>query len=183
MKHAAAQPKKSTGLKFLIPVATLLTAVALTAGSGASFVSSSVNPANSYATGTLSQSNSKADTAIFSASNLKPGDSVVGTVTITNSGSLPAGFRLTETATNGFATPSNLTLSIAAASAPTVPVFQGTFGTAPVIALGEFAAGEARTYVFTVTLAQAATNAEQGKTASASYSWDAVQTAASTYNQ
>jgi len=183
MKHTAAQPKKSTGLKFLIPVATLLTAVALTAGSGASFVSNSVNPANSYATGTLTQSNSKANTAIFSSSNLKPGDSVLGTVTITNSGSLPAGFSLTETATNGFVTKGNLTLSIATAANPGTPVWSGTFGTTGNIALGEFAAGEARTYVFTVTLAQAATNAEQGKTASASYSWDAVQTAASTYNQ
>lgn len=183
MKHAAAPAKKSAGLKFLVPVATLLAAVALTAGSGADFVSSSVNTSNSYASGTLTQSNSKANAAIFSLSNLKPGDSVVGKVTITNTGTLPATFRLSEAATNGFVNKANLSLSIAAASAPGTPVWAGTFGTAGTVALGDFAAGEAREYIFTVTLAQSADNTEQGKTASATYSWDATQTAATTYNQ
>src|SRR6476620_2355883 len=123
MQHAAASPKKASGLKFLVPVATLLAAVALTAGSGADFVSTSVNTSNVYASGTLTQSNSKANTAIFSLTNLKPGDTVVGKVTITNTGTLPAAFRLTESATNGFVNKANLQLSIAAASAPGTPVW------------------------------------------------------------
>ena len=43
------------------------------------------------------------------------------------------------------------------------------------IDLGSFAAGEARTYKFTVTLDQAAGNADQGKSATADYEWTAVQ--------
>jgi len=172
--------------RILIPVATLLAAAALTVGTGADFVSSSTNTANSYATGTLTQSNSKANAAIFSLGNLKPGDSVVGKVTITNTGTLASTFKLTENATNGFVNKSNLTLRITTAAAPTTTVWTGTFGaltTAGPLALGDFGAGEAREYIFTVTLAQSADNTEQGKSASASFTWDAVQTAASTYNQ
>lgn len=172
--------------RILVPVATLLAAVALTVGSGATFVSSSTNTGNSYESGTLTQTNSKANSAIFSLSNVKPGDAVVGKVTITNSGSLPATFALAENATNGFTTKSNLTLRITTTAAPSVTVWSGTFGaltTAGPLALGEFAAGEAREYVFTVTLASAADNTEQGKSASATYNWNATQLAATTTNQ
>jgi hypothetical protein len=49
--------------------------------------------------------------------------------------------------------------------------------------LGTWTAGEAREYTFSVTLAQTADNTEQGKTAGATYTWDAVQTAATVTNQ
>lgn len=172
--------------RLLIPVATLLAAVAITAGSGATFVSTSTNTGNSYESGTLTQDNSKADSAIFSLSNAKPGDTVVGKVTITNSGSLPATFALTEEAKNGFTTKSNLTLRITEAEKPDVTVWSGTFGEltdASPLALGEFAASESRVYLFTVTLSSKADNTEQGKSAFATYTWDATQLEATTTNQ
>jgi spore coat-associated protein N len=167
--------------RILVPLATLLAAGALAIGSGASFTSQSTNPANLYATGTLTQSNSKAGTAIFNADNLKPGDTVNGEVTITNTGTLPATFTLTEEADNGFEDPNNLELTITEVGG--AQIHTGTFGTAATQALGTFTAGEARTYRFSVTLAADAGNDEQGLTATGTYTWDAVQTDAVTINQ
>lgn len=182
---SAAVKTVSRRRRILIPLAGLLAAAALTLGSGADFISSSVNTSNAYATGTLSQTNSKANSAIFTLGNLKPGDTLNGKVTITNSGSLPAAFKLTETATNGFTTKANLKLTITPTGS-TTPVWSGTFAdltTAGPLALGTWTAGEAREYTFSVTLAQTADNTEQGKTAGATYTWDAVQTAATVTNQ
>lgn len=179
---AVSRPRR---YRVLVPLAGLAAAAALAVGSGADFTSNSVNAANAYTTGTLTQTNSKANSAIFSLDNLKPGDTVNGSVTITNSGSLAAGFKLTETATNGFTTKSNLKLTISEPGS-TAPVWTGTFGeltAAGPLDLGEWTPGQARTFVFSVTLAQSADNTEQGRTATATYSWDAVQTAAETYNR
>lgn len=166
--------------KALIPLTTLAAAGALAIGSGASFTSNSVNPASIVASGTLSQANSKANAAVFNVTNVKPGDTVGGDVTITNTGSLPAVFAVTETATNGFADKTNLVMTVTQGAAT---VFTGTFGTMGTQSLGTFAAGEARTYHFATTLKSSATNAEQGKSATASYEWDASQTSTATVNQ
>jgi len=171
--------------RLLVPLAGLLVAAAVAVGSGADFVANSVNAANAFGTGTLTQSNSKSGTAIFDATNLKPGDTLNGTVTITNSGTLPADFTLTEDATNGFATTSNLSLVITRSGQP-IPVWSGTFGdltAAGPLSLGTFTAGEARDYTFSTTLAQSTTNAEQGKNATAKYTWNSTQTAPDTIDQ
>lgn len=182
---AEAPATTSSRKRLIVPLAGLLVAAAVAVGSGADFVSNSVNAANAFSTGTLAQSNSKTGSAIFNASNLKPGDTLNGKVTITNSGSLPAKFALTEDATNGFATKSNLGLVITEAGSAT-PVWTGAFGeltAAGPLDLGTFAAGESHDYTFSLTLAQSATNAEQGKSATATYSWNATQAAATTTEQ
>jgi hypothetical protein len=181
----AAAPTRSRKRLVIVPLAGLLVAAAVAVGSGADFVSNSVNTANAFSTGTLAQQNSKADKAIFTASNLKPGDTLSGVVTITNSGSLPASFALTENAVNGFVKADNLTLTITRAGSAT-PVWSGTFGAltkAGPLDLGTFSAGEAREYTFSTTLAQGADNTEQGKSATATYTWDAKHGAAETVNQ
>ncbi|HEX2577628.1 MAG TPA: TasA family protein [Aquihabitans sp.] len=174
-------PRRSR--RILAPLATLVVAGAIAVGSGASFTSASTNPANVYATGTLTQSNSKANAAIFNLTNMKPGDTLNGDVTITNTGTLPSVFSLAETgASNGFVTPANLKMTVTN-TATGAEVFTGTFGTLGTKNLGTFAAGEARTYRFSVVLDINATNAEQGKTATATYEWNGAQTAATTTNQ
>ena len=67
----------------------------------------------------------------------------------------------------------------------TTEVYNGSFGgfAATARELGVFAVGEARTYAFTVTLAQGADNTNQNKTASASYVWTGSQTTAVTIDQ
>jgi spore coat-associated protein N len=166
--------------RFLAPLATLVAAGALLVGSGANFTSESTNVANLYAAGSLTQANSKSDTAIFAVTNLKPGDTVNGDVTITNTGTLPAVFSLTEAATNGFKNPANLQLSVTQGA---TTIYSGTFGALGTRALGAFAPGEVRTYRFSTTLSSGAGNDEQNMQANAAYTWNATQTEAVTVEQ
>jgi spore coat-associated protein N len=171
--------------KILLPLATLVAAGAIAVGSGATFTSTSANTISSVTSGSLTQSNSKAGAAVFTMDNIKPGDTVNGGLTITNTGSLPAKFSLTETAsTNGF-TGENLNLVITNTTTKQV-VYTGTFGglaDGTKTTIGEVAPGVANNYTFAVTLDQATPNTDQGKTASASYQWDSVQADGTTTNQ
>ncbi|WP_269304007.1 TasA family protein [Aeromicrobium sp. HA] len=171
--------------KILVPLATLLAAGAIAVGSGATFSSTSGNTISAATSGTLTQSNSKAGKAVFSLDNLKPGDTLNGSLKLTNTGSLAAAFSLTEVAsTNGF-DGENLKLVIKNTTKNTT-VYTGTFGglaDGTKNALGTWAPGEANDYTFTVTLDQAAPNTQQGKSATATYTWDAVQLDGTTTNQ
>jgi hypothetical protein len=85
-------PKRTLGA-----LAIALGAVAVAVGSGATFSAQSANPGNSFASGTLTMSNSKDNVAILSASGMKPGDTTNGTVDIQNTGSLSGTFTLNRT--------------------------------------------------------------------------------------
>lgn len=161
--------------RIIAGLGTALAAVSIAAGSGATFTSQSANAANTFTSGTFKHTNSKNGASIVTGANLKPGESRQGEVTITNTGSLDGNFTLTEkNAVNPF-TAGSLQLVIHDVTT-NVEVFRGDLGgVAGGIQLGNFAAGAARTYRFTVTLAQSAPNADQGKTATADYQWDAVQ--------
>ncbi|WP_183095524.1 TasA family protein [Nocardioides stalactiti] len=169
----------------LVPLATLVAAGAIAVGSGATFTSTSGNTISAVTAGTLTHSNSKADQAIFNLTNMKPGDTLNGTLTLTNTGSLPAAFSLTEvSSSNGF-TGSNLTLDIVDTTSGST-VYSGSFGGLADGAkneLGTWAAGAAHAFKFTVKLNQDTPNADQGKTANAVYKWDSVQLDGQTYNQ
>ncbi|MBE7326007.1 hypothetical protein IEQ44_15260 [Nocardioides sp. Y6] len=185
MNAATTAPKTTRSKKVLVPLATLLAAGAIAVGSGASFTSTTGNTISAVTSGTLTQANSKDGQAVFNLANIKPGDVVNGSLTITNTGSLPANFTLTEkSSVNGFSA-DNLKLTITNTTTNT-EVFKGTFGALEdnkANTLGTFAAGDVNTYTFSVSLAQGATNADQGKTASAVYTWDAVQLDGTTTNQ
>ena len=177
--------------KVLVPLATVLVAGAVAVGSGATFSSETNNTISSVTTGTLDHSNSKKDQAIFNLTNMKPGDTLNGTLTITNNGSLPANFSLTEvSSTNPFGkvgttVDSNLSLSITNTTTNTT-VYSGDFGglvDGSANALGEVAPGVANAYRFTVKLHPDTPNTDQNKTASAVYRWNSVQLGASTFNQ
>ena len=170
--------------KVLVPLATLVAAGAVAVGSGATFTSDTANTISAVTSGTFKHSNSKDGQAVFNLTNMKPGDTLNGTVTLTNTGSLPGTFSLTEVSSaNAF---SGDLLSLAIADDKGNAVYNGTFGGLQDGAkntLGVYAAGEARTYTFTVKLAQTAGNDEQGKTASAVYAWNSVQLDGETFNQ
>lgn len=169
---------RSTGrAKVLAPLVVLVAAGAVTLQSGATFTSQSSNTASVVTSGTLTHSNSHADEAIFSAQGIKPGDVVDGALTITNTGSLPADFGLTEVvSTNEFAAEA-LTLTITDATAGEV-VYTGTFGSLEDGArngLGVIEPGAERMFRFVVELSADADNTQQGRTASATDRWDSVQ--------
>jgi hypothetical protein len=182
-------PARHHRRKALIPLATVLVAGAVAVGSGATFTSTTNNTISSVTSGTLTHTNSKDAKAIFSLpNNLKPGDVVNGTVTLTNTGTLPAAFSLTEVSSSNAFTGSNLTLTITENGAPagTAPFYTGTFGGLQdglKTTLGTYTSLEARTYTFSVKLADTTTNVDQNKTATAVYQWDSVQLDATTINQ
>ena len=65
-------------------------------------------------------------------------------------------------------------------------VYSGTFGglvDGTKNDLGVVAPGVSNNFTFSVKLAQDTPNTQQGKTASASYAWDSIQTDATTTNQ
>ena len=174
-----------TNRKILVPLATLVAAGAIAVGSGATFTSTSGNTISAVTAGTLTHTNSKADQAIFNLKDMKPGDTLNGTLTLQNTGSLPAKFSLTEvTSANGFSA-SNLTLDIVDTTT-NASVYSGNFGglvDGSKNELGTWAAGSAHTFKFTVKLDKDAPNADQGKTANAVYKWDSIQLDGETFNQ
>jgi len=166
----------SRPFRLLLVLATVLCAAGVATGSGATFRSTSASAGNALVTGTLLQTNSRTGAAVLAASGMRPGDTASGEVRITNSGTLPATFRLAETgATNTFSTGS-MTVRVVDTSSGAV-VFDGDVGALGTKPVGAFAAGEARTFRFTATLSASAPTVDQGKAARADYSWLAVPTA------
>ena len=100
--------------KILIPLATLLAAGAVAVGSGATFTSTSVS-SSAVTAGTLVHTNSR-DGLSMNVANIKPGDSISGTVTISNTGDLDSTLTLQETADASTFTAGDLKLVIAQGS-------------------------------------------------------------------
>ena len=176
---------------------TLLLAAAAVVGSGADFTASSANPANTFASGTLTILNSKEGTAVLTASNLKPGGAAAtGTVDIQNTGSLAGAFTLSRTtpvdsdAVNPLSAKLNVTVvdcgTFVGATAPLCTdgdeVTKYSAGTLAqmggaghlISALGNYAANDKHRYQFTVALDSSATNVYQGDTSSVEFDFNAA---------
>ena len=183
------QPKRALGA-----LAVLVAATGMVIGSGASFSASSANATNQFTAGSLSMTNSKAPGAVLSASGMKPGDTVTGTVDIQNTGSLAGYFMLRRSAltntnaTNPLApqlavvvtdcgqwpdstTPEPCDDGDDSTEVPSTPLSGMTATTA----LENYAAGEKHTYKFSVTLASGAGDMYQSGSATAEFTWDATQ--------
>ena len=156
-----------------LPLAIVVAAVAIAAeGPGGG-----VRPAATTirAAGAVTMTNSKAPGAVLTAGGMKPGDSIQGTVTITNSGD-PAAYALASSHLLDSSTPAlsgQLQLVVEDITGAPVQVYSGAFGAMPAKALGSFASGEARTYRFTVTLPHSAGNPYQGASSSIQLDWTA----------
>jgi spore coat-associated protein N len=160
--------------------AAAVSALAITPGTFGGFTSSSSNPGNSVTAGTLTMTNSASGAAVITAAanpgkdNMKPGDSVSGSVTITNSGSLPANMTLSIShAVNTFPSGDvNLVITDGATQ-----VYSGSVAdTSSAIALGSaWAAGASHTYTVTVSIPSTADNDAQGKGASFELDWNGAQ--------
>jgi hypothetical protein len=167
IKQLAKRPRRTVA-----GFATVLAALGVAAGSGATFSAQTANPSNSFTSGTLLHTNSKGDgVTIVTGSNLKPGDIRTGETTITNTGSLAATFTLSEiNDSNAFGTGVLDLVIDQVKSGVTTNVYTGDLGGMSPAGLGSFAPGEARTYKYTVTLDPvSSTNTDQGKTATADY--------------
>lgn len=171
--------------KVLVPLTVLLVAGAVAVGSGATFSSETGNTISTATSGTLLHSNSKNGAEIFGLNNLKPGDTLNGSVTITNTGTLPASFSLAETTSTNAFTGEYLKLGVTNATTGAT-IYAGSFGglvDGAKADLGVLQPGAANSFTFTVTLAQDAPNSEQNKSASAAYQWSSVQLDGAVTNQ
>ena len=160
--------------------AAALTALTVTPGTFGGFTSATSNPNNSVTAGTLTMTNSAAGSAVVTETspvnkdNMQPGQSVSGSVTITNSGSLPADLALSiSNVANSFpAGALNLVITDGATT-----VYSGAVAntTAPIALGSTWAAGASHTYGVTVSVPSAADNSAQGKTASFELDWNGAQ--------
>lgn len=160
--------------KILVPLATLTVAGAVAVGSGASFTSTTAST-TSVSSGVVSHSN---DVTSLVVENIKDGDTITGTVTVTNTGTLSSDLTLEATAADGtFINPDlNLQLLVAGATIYDGP-FQDvdTAGALDVARLTADGATESATVTFVVTLDEATDNSNEDKDASASFTWVSTQ--------
>lgn len=175
------------------------------AGSGAlvwhasysAFSSQSTTPASNWAAGTVSLTNDSNNTAMFSASNLKPGSTGTKCIAVTSTGSLPSAVKLYGTnpaTTNALSSSIDLTITQGTgggfgsctgftALSSGSSVYSGTLAALASSAtnystgLGNWtptgAASETRVYQITYTLDAATPNTAQGGTASLGLTWEA----------
>jgi hypothetical protein len=159
----------------MLSVAVVL-AVGILAGTGGRHAP---RAESKLAAGVLSQSNSKAGSAILNANNLAPGDTSSGTVTITNTGTLAGQFELDKSGLSDVAGPGGGALSGALDLQvqdlnDNSEVYQGALDAMPTRPLGTFQPGESHTYRFTVGLPDrggAVDNLFEGATTSVQYNW------------
>jgi hypothetical protein len=159
----------------LVAVATV--SVGALGGTYANFTATPVTISNNaFATGTLTIGRSGSG-AIFNATNQKIGQDSTGSVTIQNTGSMDGLFTLSSSATGDLA--SALKLVIYKDKDLGTKLYDGTLSGMSSADLGVIAQGASSTFYFHVLLpstgSDAGDNALQGKTASATFTWNAVQ--------
>lgn len=172
--------KLTTNRKVLVPFATMLAAGAVAVGSGATFTSQSAHTV-SVTAGTLHHTNNK-NGAALTVTNIKPGDSLSGTLTIKNDGNLDSTLALKPTApaSSSFATGA-LNLRIVSVTDATTPVtttlYDGDFTAinAQTWDLGTLPVNKTTTVTYTVYMPSTAGDVNQGKTASAGFQYTSTQ--------
>ena len=164
----------------------------------AAYTGQTSNPAENWATGTVALTDDDSGTALFSASNLKPGSTDTKCIVVTSNGSLPSAVKLYGT---GYSTQkalgSSINLSITQGTGGSfgsctgfTPLGAGSSlysGTLAAFAPSDFStglgtwtptgtAGETRTFQLTYTVDPSAPNSTQGGSATIGFTWEAQNT-------
>jgi hypothetical protein len=167
--------------KILFTVAAFaVTAVVTVGGTFANFTATPVSVgSNAFATGSLSMTRSGSG-AILNASAMKIGDSVTGSVTITNTGTLAGLYTLSGTTSGDAAIGSQLNLKVYKDVDGVSPIYDGSLGGFSSVSLGTFAASTgSHVFYFHVTLPTTGTDAGdnllQGLSSSTTFNWSATQ--------
>ncbi|MFC6287884.1 hypothetical protein ACFP3Q_09570 [Nocardioides sp. GCM10027113] len=166
--------------KALVPLTVALVAGAVAVGSGATWTAKTQSDV-SVTGGLLSHSNDR-NNATLGISNIKPGDSLEGTVTVVNTGDIDSKLTLVSAnAISGFA-PTMLTLKVEADydnDGTWVTLFNGDLSAVSLnVEDATFDQGQTNKYRFTVALDPTSTNVDQGKTASVEFDFDQTEGAA-----
>ncbi|MCU0115524.1 CalY family protein [Curtobacterium poinsettiae] len=180
-----------------IPAALVASGVVVSTASYAAFSSTTVNPTNNWTAGSVALSDDDNNTALFTASNLKPGSTGANCITVTSTGSLPSAVKLygtNVTTTKDLAANVNLTVEQGTGggfgscsgftpAATGSSLYSGTvagFGVASTnyaTGVGSWTptgtASETRVYRVTYTVSSTAPNTVQGGTAALGFTWEA----------
>lgn len=165
----------ATRRKVLVPLTTLMVAGAVAVGSGASFTSTTAST-TSVTSGSVTHAN---DVSKLTIDNIKDGDVITGSVTVTNTGSLPSTLTLAETSATSTFVDGDLDLKLTQGS---TVLYDGTFGAlvdGRTLELGALPVDGSATVTFTVTLIESTDNTNEGKAATAAFQWVSTQEAGS----
>jgi hypothetical protein len=181
----------------VVPLALVASGVVVSQASYSAYSASTSNPTSNWTSGSVALSDDDSSTALFSASNLKPGSTGEKCIAVTSSGSLASTVKLYGTgAATTKALASSINLSVTqgtggsfgsctgfTALASGSSVYSGTvagFGssaTSYATGVGTWAptgtASETRTYKVVYTLSDTAPDTTQGGTASLGFTWEA----------
>jgi hypothetical protein len=167
--------------KILLSLAAVsVIAVGAVGGTFANFTATPTSIAsNAFASGQLTMTRTGSG-AIFNASAMKIGDSVTGSVTITNSGTLAGAYSLAGSNSGSAALTSQLNLKVYKDVDGGSALYDGSLGGFSSASLGTFAAsGDSHTFYFHVSFPSTGTDAGdnvlQGLSASTTFTWSAVQ--------
>ena len=181
-----------------VPAALVLSSALVWHASYSAFSATTDNPASNWSAGSVALSDDDSNTALFSATNLKPGSTGTKCIAVSSTGSLPASVKLygTSPATT-LALSSYLDLVVDegtggtfAGSGPTsctgfTSASNAYTGTLAAFGTGKtnFASGvgtwapaagaQTRTYRFTYTVNGSVPNSAQGGTAAIGFTWEA----------
>jgi uncharacterized repeat protein (TIGR01451 family)/predicted ribosomally synthesized peptide with SipW-like signal peptide len=184
--------RRSTPLRAVLSVVALGIATAgIMSGSYAAWTAQTTNPGNQVVAGTLTMSNDKDATSVFSASNVSPGDTGSSTVTVQNTGSLPMTVALTQDQLTSTGIEASLRLSIhddtrnwcvyptnLAGSCGSRGSWNASLTSFPMPATSgaaQWPAGQSHTFTLSWELVTASPNSDQGKTGSFRLVWDGTQ--------
>jgi hypothetical protein len=175
------------------PLALLASGGMVWAGSYSAFSATTTSPTSNWTAGTVALSDDDSNTAMFTASNLKPGATGTKCIAVTSTGSLASTVKLYGTSystTNALATNINLTVEEgtgASSSSCTNFVSGSTLYTGTLASFGttktSFATGvgtwaptgsasETKSYKVTYTLSSTTPDTAQGGTAALGFTWE-----------
>ncbi len=146
-----------SAIRSIVGIAVLIGLCVLTglvSTSEALFFTNSSNPGNVLSAGTLTVINSSGDSCVLDADRLRPGQSLAGTLALTNQGDFTAGCTVAKeslvdsTPSNGLS--SVLTLRIEDVTANPALLWSGILADFESTSLGSLAFGETRDYRFTL---------------------------------
>jgi predicted ribosomally synthesized peptide with SipW-like signal peptide len=158
-------------------------------GSFASWTAQTTNPGNAVTAGTLAMTNNKPAAAVFTATNVKPGDTGFNTVTITNSGNVAMAVKLTKDNVTTTGIEPSLGLQVydqqrnwcywpsnTSGTCATYGAWNTSLANLPILSAAGGAtwpSGElAHTFTISWQLSASSPNSDQGKTGSFRLVWD-----------
>lgn len=176
-----------------VPAAVLASGAIVWQSSYSAFSATTTNPTNNWSAGTVALADDDINTAMFTATNLKPGSTGAKCIAVTSTGSLASTVKLYGTSyatTNGLAANLNLkieegtggTFGSCAGFTPGATAFDSTlasFGTTKTnfaTGVGTWAptgtATETKAYRITYTLSTTAPDSAQAGTAAVGLTWE-----------